>query len=431
MKEVFRNLTIINKVNLNILLNYFKKKVNHFKFLELDIIFYNILIIIISLIQTILITKFLSQKDYGVYGFYVSLSQYILVLTNWGFSSWGVNEISKNFAKKDEIISKIFYSRLISGGVAFFIIAMYFCFFMTSYNFLVFFGFFIYYLSLAVSPEILYISRNRIKEYILINLKAKFIYTISLILFIFSFNLNPSFLFFLFAIQNLLITFFSSYINEKVVLHPSVFEIKNVIITLRNSISNFFLIFVSFLFASGPVILSGLFMDKNKFSVVYASVAIIKIVQAAYTPMIQKILPKLNIANINENQKDIIKYDLLLCIIYSLTTIFFILILAPIIVKVVFNEKYVGLVEAIRFYSFSILPGLLSTIILSQFSVFLNIIKKSYLIVLFSSLFIFLFLIYNLYDLTWNIVLRSMIFGEYFQFILLSLLVLRKIRKQN
>ena len=46
MKEVFRNLTIINKVNLNILLNYFKKKVNHFKFLELDIIFYNILIII-------------------------------------------------------------------------------------------------------------------------------------------------------------------------------------------------------------------------------------------------------------------------------------------------------------------------------------------------------------------------------------------------
>ena len=380
------------------------------------------IIILITLSQTILITKFLSQKDYGIYGFYISLSQYIFVLANWGFSSWGVNKISRNTLNKAEIFKNIVYSRLLSGGVAFFLVSFYFYFLLKSYSIIVYFGYLLYYLSIVFSTEILYISDNKIKDFIIINFKAKIYYTLFLIAIIFLFNANANLLFFLFAIQNIAISIYAFYYYKSIIYSDYLFKIKNILSTLKYSSSNSLLVFVSFLFASGPVILSGMFMNKDKFSVVYASIAIIKMIQATYNPMIQKILPKLNHANSEENKILLIKTDVLISISYAILTTILIWIFAPLIVRVVFSYKYIGLVQAIRIYSISILPGLLNTLIISQLFVYYDMIKHSYLIVIFSSILVYLLLIYNLNELSWSRVIISMIVGEFFQLSLLCLI---------
>lgn len=395
----------------------FKK--DRVKISEINLIIYNMIIILITLSQTILITKFLSQKDYGIYGFYISLSQYIFVLANWGFSSWGVNKISKNIHYKAEIFKNIIYSRLVSGAVAFILVSFYFYFFLKSYSFIVYFGYLLYYLSIVFSTEILYISDNKIKDFIIINFKAKIFYTFFLITFIFLFNANASVLFFLFAIQNIAISIYTFYTYKSIINSNYVFKIKNILSTLKYSFSNSLLVFMSFLFASGPVILSGMLMNKDKFSVVYASVAIIKMIQATYNPMIQKILPKLNHAHSDENKIVLIKSDVLISISYAILTTILIWIFAPLIVRVVFSYKYIGLVQAIRIYSISILPGLLNTLIISQLFVYYDMIKHSYLIVIFSSILVYLLLIYNLNELSWSRVIISMIIGEFFQLSLL------------
>ena len=86
---------------------------------EYDLVVFNGLNVFLSLLQTVVITQFLSQEDYGTYGFYMSLSQYVYVVSSWGLLSWGVNKISGDLTKRDMYFSAIVRARILSGGTAY------------------------------------------------------------------------------------------------------------------------------------------------------------------------------------------------------------------------------------------------------------------------------------------------------------------------
>jgi O-antigen/teichoic acid export membrane protein len=146
--------------------------------------------------------------------------------------------------------------------------------------------------------------------------------------------------------------------------------------------------------------------------------------QIAYNPMIQKILPKLNRLEIGKRGSILkkIKLDLFLAIFYSIFCIVFLWVFAPIIVKLLFNKNYIGLTFAIKLFSFSILPGILSTIIMSQIVVYQNLFKQASLLILILTIIIFFNLIYYSNSLTAIYVLKIMIYGEYSLCILLIIL---------
>lgn len=367
--------------------------------------------------QTILITKFFAQKVYGSYGFYVSLSQIILILTQWGFTSWGVNELTKlDKSNLTDLFNGIIISKFIIGGITFILLVTYIIVDTGQIDIALIFAFLFYYLSLVFSLEIMYISLSKIENMLKISLFSKIIYTIFFAYILLVYRVTPQWLFMLFAIQGILNSLFL-YVNQ------SDFKIKFSLFrskidqTILNSSSNFILVFSSFLFASGPVIYSGHFLSKDAFAVVYASTAIIKLIQASYQPMIQKILPKLN-------RGLSIAMDVKLSLLFAFIASTVLFIAAPFIVKIIFNDNYIGIVPAIRLFSLSIIPGILSTIIISQWAIYANKIRLVYVFVVLIALINFI--IFTIYSssLNWQIIIWSMLLSELALFFIVFIILL-------
>ncbi len=384
-------------------------------------VFYNIGILILSLLQTVLITKFFSQNEYGIYGFYISLSQIILIGTQWGFNSWGVNKLTQKEISEN-LFESITVARFTLGII---IIIPIFYYLLTINRFISLIeitAILIYFISVAFSTEIIYISENKIDKMVRLILATRFIYTIVLFILFITIRISASQLFLLFAFQNMLICFLL-YIKQptfKLKILRKI-KIRNQLKVIPQSAYNFFNVFSSFLYASGPVIFSGHFLEKKQFSIVYASTAIIKMIQAAYQPMIQRILPKLNSSNG-------IKIDFKLALIFSLGANFVIYLLAPYVVKYLFNEHYEGLVRAIRIFSFSLVPGVLSTIILSQIAIFYNYVKRAFVLVFIASIGILTHLLYYGEKLNWETIILTMLIFEIILFLLLSIMFFKKIK---
>ncbi len=367
--------------------------------------------------QTILITKFFAQKVYGSYGFYVSLSQIILILTQWGFTSWGVNELTKlDKSNLTDLFNGIIISKFIIGGITFILLVTYIIVDTGQIDIALIFAFLFYYLSLVFSLEIMYISLSKIENMLKISLFSKIIYTIIFAYILLVYRVTPQWLFMLFAIQGILNSLFL-YVNQ------SDFKIKFSLFRSKidqkilNSSSNFILVFSSFLFASGPVIYSGHFLSKDAFAVVYASTAIIKLIQASYQPMIQKILPKLN-------RGLSIAMDVKLSLLFAFIASTVLFIAAPFIVKIIFNDNYIGIVPAIRLFSLSIIPGILSTIIISQWAIYANKIRLVYVFVVLIALINFI--IFTIYSssLNWQIIIWSMLLSELALFFIVFIILL-------
>jgi O-antigen/teichoic acid export membrane protein len=379
------------------------------KFIKLYLpFFYNGLIICLSVLQTIMITNYCDQKTYGYYGYYISLSQFVLIATQWGFTSWGVNQLTKldNFGLSS-LLNKIIVAKSIIGSIAFISLIIYLIMDHDQMDVLVAVAFFLYYLSWVASLEILYISQSKVEKMVRITFLSKILYTIILGC-VLLFRVTPQCLFMLFAIQSIMNSLFL-YIGQ------NSFKIKYINFQIRvgeviqNASSNFVLVFFSFLFASGPVIFSGHILGKENFAVVYASTAVIKMVQASYQPMIYKILPKLNKGL---SMVDDIKSALLFSLI-STSVIYF---MAPLIVKYIFSDHYVGLLPAIRLYAFSITPGILSTIFVSQWAVFADKIKLFYFSIFIIT--IIMFVILNNYTSgAWQLTIETMLIGEWGLFV--------------
>jgi O-antigen/teichoic acid export membrane protein len=384
-------------------------------------VFYNIGILILSLLQTVLITKFFSQNEYGIYGFYISLSQIILIGTQWGFNSWGVNKLTQKEISEN-LFESITVARFTLGII---IIIPIFYYLLTINRFISLIeiaAILIYFISVAFSTEIIYISENKIDKMVRLILATRFIYTIVLFILFITIRISASQLFLLFAFQNMLICFLL-YIKQptfKLKILRKI-KIRNQLKVIPQSAYNFFNVFSSFLYASGPVIFSGHFLEKKQFSIVYASTAIIKMIQAAYQPMIQKILPKLNSSNG-------IKIDFKLALIFSLGANFVIYLLAPYVVKYLFNEHYEGLVRAIRIFSFSLVPGVLSTIILSQIAIYYNYVKRAFVLVFIASFGILTHLLHYGEKLNWETIIFTMLIFEIILFLLLSIMFFKKIK---
>jgi O-antigen/teichoic acid export membrane protein len=368
-------------------------------------------------LQTILITKFFAQKVYGSYGFYVSLSQIILILTQWGFTSWGVNELTKlDKSNLTDLFNGIIISKFIIGGITFILLVTYIIVDTGQIDIALIFAFLFYYLSLVFSLEIMYISLSKIENMLKISLFSKIIYTIIFAYILLVYRVTPQWLFMLFAIQGILNSLFL-YVNQ------SDFKIKFSLFRSKidqkilNSSSNFILVFSSFLFASGPVIYSGHFLSKDAFAVVYASTAIIKLIQASYQPMIQKILPKLN-------RGLSIAMDVKLSLLFAFIASTVLFIAAPFIVKIIFNDNYIGIVPAIRLFSLSIIPGILSTIIISQWAIYANKIRLVYVFVVLIALINFI--IFTIYSssLNWQIIIWSMLLSELALFFIVFIILL-------
>tara|TARA_B100001057_G_C22712065_1_gene896200 strand:- start:504 stop:1199 length:696 start_codon:yes stop_codon:yes gene_type:complete len=199
---------------------------------------------------------------------------------------------------------------------------------------------------------------------------------------------------------------------------------------LISGIPNFTLVLVSFIFASGPVIFSGFFLTAKYFAVVFASVSMIKMIQAAYTPMIQKILPQLNTSEVPAVELfGAIKKDIKLSLIFSTLCVALLWVFSPFIVRLVFSSDYVGLESAIRLFSLSLIPGLLSTILITQVSLYLDILKNAYWAIGAISAVLFSVLIYCYDQLSWVLALSLMLGGEYVLLAVISLMIFREIQK--
>ena len=136
---------------------------------EYDLVIFNGLNVFLSLLQTVVITKFLSQEDFGTYGFYMSLSQYLYIVSSWGFLTWGVNKISGDLTKRDMYFSAIVRARILSGGTAYLALLGFLLLTQNTLSVTVYVAFLIYCVSIVFSPEILYIAEKKIKSFVLIN----------------------------------------------------------------------------------------------------------------------------------------------------------------------------------------------------------------------------------------------------------------------
>ena len=388
-----------------------------------ELVILNSFLTIVSLGQTIIITKFLSQEDYGIYGFYLTLSHFIYVFGNWGYVTWGTHAIASDVPNKTKIYLSIMSSRILTCSSAFLVLIAYIFLVLNIGNITVFIAFFIYSTSLMLSPEILFIADNRIKNMVIINLCVKGIYIIFLLGFLLSFDLSPNVIFLLFSIlmisSSLMLLYFTSL---KI-------SIKNLIskITIKpisESYPNFLITIFSFIFASAPLILAGSYMEKEYFSVLYASFTIIKMLQTVYHPMIQRIIPRLNRLSVQRSKVFYaIKNDLVSALIFSITCCIIIWFTAPVIVNVIFSSKYLGLRDALVLFSIALIPGLLSTILVTQVAIYLDIIRQAYTAIGLSCVIIFLILFINISNLDAYIVIKSMILGEWILFLTMIILV--------
>ena len=392
-----------------------------------ELVILNALVTLISLGQTVIVTKFLTQEEYGTYGFYLTLSHYIYVIGNWGFLTWGTQSIAADLGDKERIYSTLMRARILTCGVAFVSLLAYIVWVLNSENTFALIGFFIYSMSLILSPEILFIVENRIRTMVLVNLGIKTVYVIVLFCCLLFFDLSPHVVFLLFSI----LTFSTSLALLKALSFRVEFTnlIRGLSVTpIKLSFPNFLITVLSFVFASAPLILAGSYMDKKYFSVLYASFAIIKMLQAAYNPMIQRIIPRLNEFMVPKDQVfNAVKSDIISAIIFSITCCVMLWLTAPIIVKIVFSSGYKGLEGSIVLFSLALIPGLLSTILISQVAIYLGIVKQAYTALGLVSLVIFSILFFNIENLDPHLVLETMIFGEWVLLLLMVFFTYKKI----
>lgn len=398
---------------------------------EYDLVIFNGLNVCLSLMQTVVITKFLSQEDYGKYGFYMSLSQYLYVVSSWGFLTWGVNRISGDLSNRDMCFSGIVKARVLSGGAAYLVLLGFLLSTQHALNIVVYGAFLIYYTGIVFSPEILYIADKKIKSLVLVNLSIKSVYLVIVFLCFILFSMSSQIMFFLFSLLTL---------TTMLVLFKGIgFRFDKKLLSevsgpwyLASGLPNFALVLVSFIFASGPVIFSGFVLDAKYFAVVFASVTMVKMIQAAYAPMIQKVLPQLNTNETSTAEIfGAIKRDVILSLIFSILCMVFLWVFAPFIVKFVFSSEYIGLESAIRLFSFSLVPGLLSTLLISQVAVYLSMVKSACWAGVAVSIGIFAVAISSADQLSWMLVLSLMVCGEYMLLAILCLLILRLIGKDR
>jgi len=396
---------------------------------EYDLVIFNGFNVFLSLLQTVIITKFLSQEDFGTYGFYMSLSQYLYVVSSWGFLTWGVNKISGDLTKRDMYFSAIVRARILSGGTAYLALLGFLLLTQNTLSLAVYGAFLIYCVSIVFSPEILYIAEKKIKSLVLINVLVKSAYLVIVFLCFILFSMSPQKMFFLFSLL-MLITLLVLFQGMSFRFDKTTFSEVSGLWPLISGIPNFTLVLVSFIFASGPVIFSGFFLTAKYFAVVFASVSMIKMIQAAYTPMIQKILPQLNTSEVPAVELfGAIKKDIKLSLIFSTLCVALLWVFSPFIVRLVFSSDYVGLESAIRLFSLSLIPGLLSTILITQVSLYLDILKNAYWAIGAISAVLFSVLIYCYDQLSWVLALSLMLGGEYVLLAVISLMIFREIQK--
>ncbi len=376
---------------------------------------YSAFSIFLSVIQTIVITKYFVQKDYGSYGFYISLSQVVLILTNWGYTSWGVNEIGiKSKLNLTVILNKIIVSKFIIGGISLIAMLTYIILISGKLDFVIISAFLFYYLSIVFSLDILYISLNKVDNMVKISLVSKFLYTILFCFTLFFIKVPHTWLFMLFAVQSMANSLFLYWNQNDFKLKLNFICAKTEGVILESG-PNFFLVLCSFLFASGPVICAGHFLSKDSFAVVYASTAIVKLVQASYQPLINKILPKLNMGLA-------VEVDVKLALLFAIVATITLYLSAPLIVKIIFNNNYTGVLPAIRLFTLSIVPGIMSTIIIGQWAVYTNNLSSMYVIVAIVAAVNFIIYILFLKVLSWQFFIWSMLLSEIFLFCLVFIM---------
>ena len=288
-------------------------------------------------------------------------------------------------------------------------------------------AFLIYCISIAFSPEILYIAEKKIKSLVLINILVKSAYLVIVFLCLIFFVMSPQKMFLLFSLL-MLVTMLVLFQGVNFRFDKTTFSAVSGLWPLISGLPNFTLVLFSFIFASGPVIFSGFFLTAKYFAVVFASVSMIKMIQAAYTPMIQKILPQLNTIEVPAAELlGAIEKDIKLSLIFSTLCVTLLWVFSPFIVKLVFSSDYAGLESAIRLFSLSLIPGLLSTILITQVSVYLDILKNAYWAIGAISAALFSVLIYCYDQLSWVLALSLMLGGEYVLLAVMGLIIFREI----
>ena len=410
-----------NKLGL-ITFNYIKR---------FELVFLNGFLVLVTLAQTVIITKFLTQEEYGIYGFYLTLAHFIYVFGNWGFLSWGTQSIASDLTSRETTYSSLMLSRILTCFFAYIFLVAYIFFVLNAQNTFAVIGFFIYSMGLMLSPEILFIVDNRIRSMVLINLYVKTVYIVLLSFALIFFDLSPHIVFLLFSIL--------IFITALILLNALSFrfEFKQIIKKIninpiKSSFQNFIVNMFAFAFASAPLILAGSYIDKKHFSVLYASFAIIKMLQTVYNPMIQRIIPRLNKLSVPKNEVfSAIKNDIFNAIIFACTCCVIIRLTSSVIVSIIFSSDYEGLEEAIIFFSLALIPGLLSTIFISQVVIYIDIIKKAYSSIGVACLLVFSILIYNIENLNVRIVLETLILGEWFLLFLIVYVIYKEIHPKN
>jgi hypothetical protein len=96
---------------------------------------------------------------------------------------------------------------------------------------------------------------------------------------------------------------------------------------------------------------------------------------------------------------------------------------APLIVNLIFSSDYLGLEDAIVLFSIALTPGILSTILITQVAIYLDIVKQAYNAVGFACIIIFLILLININNLDAFFVIKTMVFCEWLLLIIMILLV--------
>jgi O-antigen/teichoic acid export membrane protein len=148
--------------------------------------------------------------------------------------------------------------------------------------------------------------------------------------------------------------------------------------------------------------------------------------------MIQRIIPRLNKLSVPKNEVfRAIKNDILSAVLFACTCCVIIWLTSPLIVSIIFSSDYEGLEDAIIFFSLALIPGLLSTIFISQVVIYIDVIKKAYISLGVACLLVFSILFYNIENLSVRIVLESLILGEWFLLLLIIYVIHKEIYSQN
>lgn len=326
---------------------------------------------LLSVIQTAILTKILTKSEYGKYGFIITLSQIALVLIGWGYNAWCIKklmamiEVTRVKKYRNIIGVKLLYHVLPTLFIVIPILSS------KPLHTSIFFAYIIYCIGVAISVEGFLVATGMQLSAIKIQILNKILVIIIICFTSYFFNCNSELIF---LISSIVFLFLNILQVKKISINSYKFPaIKLSLFFIKKTAKFFNTSFASYMHSGLPLLICGIYMSGVDYAMIFSAVTVVKMFQQLYQPFINSISLDLHSSKHNINLiRRIIAREIKNIAVYVLIVIVAIILLGDIFIKIIFTEEYVGLINLICLVALSAIPGLVATLYTTQVNVIIG-----------------------------------------------------------